>query len=147
MKRDLLTVGDLTKEDIENILKRSSLLKEKQERGETHCSLIGKSLGMFFEKASTRTRVSFEVGMAQLYRQRIRSGHGFAKDLRGTAVRGPVRNQHHLEVVARLCVAERERHRAEIVGINVRDAPLIAVERGLAPQERGLVGFLSYGEG
>jgi ornithine carbamoyltransferase len=71
MKKDLLTVGDLTKEDIENILKRSSLLKEKQKRGETHCSLIGKSLGMFFEKASTRTRVSFEVGIYQLGGQAI----------------------------------------------------------------------------
>lgn len=71
MKKDILTVGDLTKEDIENILKRSSLLKEKQKRGETHCSLIGKSLGMFFEKASTRTRVSFEVGIYQLGGQAI----------------------------------------------------------------------------
>lgn len=71
MKKDLLTVGDLTKEDIENILKRSSLLKEKQKRGETHCSLIGKSLGMFFEKASTRTRISFEVGIYQLGGQAI----------------------------------------------------------------------------
>ncbi len=71
MKKDLLTVGDLTKEDIENILKRSSLLKEKQKRGETHCSLIGKTLGMFFEKASTRTRVSFEVGIYQLGGQAI----------------------------------------------------------------------------
>jgi len=50
MNKDLLTVGDLTKEDIENILKRSSLLKEKQKREETHCSLIGKTLGMFLKR-------------------------------------------------------------------------------------------------
>lgn len=71
MKKDLLTVGDLNLEDIESILERSSILKEKHKRKEPYCPLIGKTLGMFFEKASTRTRVSFEVGIYQLGGQGI----------------------------------------------------------------------------
>ncbi len=71
MKKDLLTIGGLSSEDIESILERSSILKEKQKRKEPYCPLIGKTLGMFFEKASTRTRVSFEVGIYQLGGQAI----------------------------------------------------------------------------
>lgn len=71
MKKDLLTVEELTREDIENILERTGILKEKQKKKEPYCPLIGKTLGMFFEKASTRTRVSFEVGIYQLGGQAI----------------------------------------------------------------------------
>ncbi|MEK6692574.1 MAG: ornithine carbamoyltransferase [Nitrospirota bacterium] len=71
MKKDLLTVEELTREDIENILERTGILKEKQKKREPYCPLIGKTLGMFFEKASTRTRVSFEVGIYQLGGQAI----------------------------------------------------------------------------
>jgi ornithine carbamoyltransferase len=66
MKKDLLTIFDLTTKDINNILKRTATLKRKHKQGEAHQSLKGKSLGMIFEKSSTRTRVSFEVGMYQL---------------------------------------------------------------------------------
>ena len=66
MKKDLLTIFDLTPGDIKTILKRAASLKKKQKQGEAHQSLKGKSLGMIFEKSSTRTRVSFEVGMYQL---------------------------------------------------------------------------------
>jgi ornithine carbamoyltransferase len=66
MKKDLLTIFDLTPEDIKTILKRSATLKKKQKQGKAHQSLKGKSLGMIFEKSSMRTRVSFEVGMYQL---------------------------------------------------------------------------------
>lgn len=71
MKKDLLTIGDLSKEDIEGILEKSRILKAKQKNREPYCPLIGKTLGMFFEKASTRTRVSFEVGIYQLGGQGI----------------------------------------------------------------------------
>jgi len=71
MKKDLLTIGELSPEDVEEILERSALLKDKQKRGEPYCPLIGKTLGMYFEKASTRTRVSFEVGIYQLGGQAI----------------------------------------------------------------------------
>ena len=66
MKKDLLAVSDLAPRDIENILKRSAALKKLLKQGKPHQTLKGKSLGMIFEKSSTRTRVSFEVGMFQL---------------------------------------------------------------------------------
>jgi len=66
MKKDLLAISDLTPKDIEAILKLSTSLKKMQKRGKVHQPLKGKSLGMIFEKSSTRTRVSFEVGMYQL---------------------------------------------------------------------------------
>ncbi len=56
----------LTKEEIEEVLKTSALLKSQLLRGEEHPLLKGKTLAMIFEKPSTRTRVSFEVGMWQL---------------------------------------------------------------------------------
>jgi ornithine carbamoyltransferase len=56
----------LTKEEIEQILKTAELLKFQLLRGEDHPLLKGKTLAMIFEKPSTRTRVSFEVGMWQL---------------------------------------------------------------------------------
>jgi ornithine carbamoyltransferase len=66
MKKDLLAISDITSKDIDDVLKLSALLKELQRQGKTHQPLKGKSLGMIFEKSSTRTRVSFEVGMYQL---------------------------------------------------------------------------------
>ena len=66
MKKDLLTIFDLASGDIELLLKRAASLKKKLKQGKVHQSLKGKSLGMIFEKSSTRTRVSFEVGMYQL---------------------------------------------------------------------------------
>jgi ornithine carbamoyltransferase len=66
MKKDLLAISDLTAKDITVILKRASALKKLRKQGKTHTTLKGKTLGMIFEKASTRTRVSFEAGMYQL---------------------------------------------------------------------------------
>ena len=64
--RDFLSLHDFTTEEIYQILDLAAELKEKQKNGETHHVLKGKTLGMIFEKSSTRTRVSFEVGMYQL---------------------------------------------------------------------------------
>ncbi len=66
MKKDLLTIRDLSTGDVEHILDRSAALKRMLKQGTPYQPLKGKSLGMIFEKASTRTRVSFEVGMSQL---------------------------------------------------------------------------------
>jgi ornithine carbamoyltransferase len=66
MKKDLLAISDLTPKDIGNILTRSAALKKLQRQGKAHQTLKGKTLGMIFEKSSTRTRVSFEAGMYQL---------------------------------------------------------------------------------
>jgi ornithine carbamoyltransferase len=64
--KSLDSLFPLTKEEIEQILKTSELLKVQLLRGEEHPLLRGKTLAMIFEKPSTRTRVSFEVGMWQL---------------------------------------------------------------------------------
>ncbi len=66
MKKDLLTIAELTSKEIDDILKLSAKLKKLQKQGKKHDPLKGRSLGMIFEKSSTRTRVSFEVGMYQL---------------------------------------------------------------------------------
>ncbi len=64
--KDLLKLSDLSKEEILEILDLADKLKEENKKGITHHILKGKTLGMIFTKASTRTRVSFEVGMYQL---------------------------------------------------------------------------------
>lgn len=64
--KDLLSIHDLSAEEVKRILDLSKDLKAKQKRGEEHHLLKGKTLGMIFQKSSTRTRVSFEVGMWQL---------------------------------------------------------------------------------
>lgn len=66
MKKDLLKMDDLSKEEILDILNLADQLKYEQKHGIEHHHLKGKSLGMIFEKSSTRTRVSFETGMYQL---------------------------------------------------------------------------------
>ncbi|UCC66848.1 MAG: ornithine carbamoyltransferase [Deltaproteobacteria bacterium] len=66
MNRDLLTIYDLTPGEIEVILNKAKELKEMHLQGELYHPLEGKTLAMIFEKPSTRTRVSFEVGMHQL---------------------------------------------------------------------------------
>ncbi len=64
--RDLLSLQDFSPEEIKLILDTADDLKARLKRGETHTLLAGKTLGMIFQKSSTRTRVSFEVGIYQL---------------------------------------------------------------------------------
>jgi len=64
--RSLASLYDMTREEIEQVFKTSELLKLQSLRGQEHSLLKGKTLAMIFEKPSTRTRVSFEVGMWQL---------------------------------------------------------------------------------
>lgn len=65
-KRDLLSLRDLSVEEIRGIFTLSRRLKRAQKKGIAHRLLAGKTLAMVFEKPSLRTRVSFETGMAQL---------------------------------------------------------------------------------
>lgn len=69
--KHLLKMLDLTSEEVIEILNLADQLKYEQKHGIPHKHLEGKSLGLIFEKASTRTRVSFEVGMYQLGGQPI----------------------------------------------------------------------------
>lgn len=64
--RHLLKLGDLTSQEIFEILELAEKLKYEQKNNIPQNYLKGKTLGMIFEKSSTRTRVSFEVGMHQL---------------------------------------------------------------------------------
>lgn len=64
--KDLLSIHDLSAEEVYEILDMAQALKARQKQGKKHKLLKGKTLGMIFQKSSTRTRVSFEVGMYQL---------------------------------------------------------------------------------
>jgi len=66
MKKDFLSIYNLNREEIDALVLRAKEIKEKQKKGVTYQPLLGKTLAMIFEKPSTRTRVSFEVGMDQL---------------------------------------------------------------------------------
>jgi len=70
MTRHFLRLRDYTKQELEDLLALAAELKQKQKNGIEHQVLKGKTLAMIFEKASTRTRISFEVGIFQL------GGHG-----------------------------------------------------------------------
>lgn len=65
MKKDLLTLKDITYDDLLEIFRRTKELKENRNNSD-YKPLAGKSIGMIFAKSSTRTRVSFEVGVYEL---------------------------------------------------------------------------------
>ena len=64
--RDFIELVDYKPEEVRYLIDLAIELKGKQKAGEIFHPLQGKTLGMIFEKSSTRTRVSFEVGMYQL---------------------------------------------------------------------------------
>src|SRR4030042_2321901 len=66
MKRDFLSLADLSPEDLRSLLELSISLKEEWSRTGNKPRLAGKTLGMIFQKPSLRTRVSFDVAMHQL---------------------------------------------------------------------------------
>jgi ornithine carbamoyltransferase len=66
MKKDLLSIYELETADFDIIWKKAAKLKKLLKAGKEHAFLKGKTLGMIFDKSSTRTRISFEVGMYQL---------------------------------------------------------------------------------
>jgi len=66
MNKDFLALSDWDKADLDQLFALTADLKARQKRYEPHPLLAGKTLAMVFEKSSTRTRVSFEVGMTQL---------------------------------------------------------------------------------
>jgi len=64
MKKDFFRLTDLTGDELSGLIKRAIDLKSGKDRNA--CPLIGKNIGLFFEKPSTRTRVSFEAGIYHL---------------------------------------------------------------------------------
>jgi ornithine carbamoyltransferase len=91
MKRDFLSILDISKEELSEILSDAERLKRQKRAGVPHELLRGQTLAMIFEKSSTRTHISFEVGMNEL------GGHALflnAKDLqigRGEEIRDTAR--------------------------------------------------------
>ena len=64
--KDFISLHDITKDELFELLNLALKLKKDLKEGREHHILKGKTLGMIFSKSSTRTRVSFEVGMTQL---------------------------------------------------------------------------------
>lgn len=63
--RHFLTLLDFSKEELMQVIKRGSELRLMQHEGVIYQPFVGRTLGMIFEKSSTRTRISFETGMGQ----------------------------------------------------------------------------------
>ena len=66
MNKDFLKLSDLNKDEVLGMIKETTELKQLKAKGTAHRPLEGKTLGMIFNKNSTRTRISFEVGMFEL---------------------------------------------------------------------------------
>jgi len=90
--KDLISIHDLSREEVEQVLDTSHQLKMKQKLGETYHPLKGKTLGMIFQKSSTRTRVSFEVGMWQLGGYALFLGANDLQLKRGETIADTARN-------------------------------------------------------
>ena len=69
MKKDFLTLLDLSSDEIAQLIERAAELKSGKDS--SSCPLIGKSIGLLFDKTSTRTRISFQTGIYQLGAQPI----------------------------------------------------------------------------
>ncbi len=66
MKKDLLTLLDLSSDQVKKLLERAAVLKKERKKGKVAKTLSGKTLAMVFEKPSTRTRASFDIAMYEL---------------------------------------------------------------------------------
>lgn len=97
MNKDFLCLSDWSLEDLEEIFALTGELKQKQKEGTPHPLLTGQTLGMLFEKSSTRTRVSFEVGMFQLGGHALFLHSGTTQMGRGEPIKDTAR------VMARYC--------------------------------------------
>ncbi len=87
MKKDFLCLSDWRREDLDGIFALTKDLKRQQQQRRQHHLLAGQTLGMLFEKSSTRTRVSFEVGMFQLGGHALFLSSGTTQMGRGEPIR------------------------------------------------------------
>jgi len=97
VKKDFLSLADWNRDDLDQIFELTHELKAKQKQRQPHRLLEGKTLAMIFEKSSTRTRVSFEVGMFQLGGHALFLSSGTTQIGRGEPIKDTAR------VMARYC--------------------------------------------
>lgn len=91
MKRDFTKLLDITRKECDHLLKRAKRIKELRRKGKPYQPLAGKTLAMIFEKASTRTRISFEVGMREMGGHAIFLSPGETQIGRGEPIRDTAR--------------------------------------------------------
>jgi len=153
--RNVLTDTDLTPDEIAEVLETSLRLKALRRAGKPHGYLAGKTLGMLFQHPSTRTRVSFEAGMAQLGGQAIFLGANDLQLKRGETIAdtGQVLSRYVDALVARVALHTDLEELAEassipvINGLTDRAHPMQALCDLMTLQERfgGLRGLkLAY---
>ena len=97
MNKDFLALSQFNKSELDGLFALTKELKEKQKKGIPHRHLEGKSVALIFEKSSTRTRVSFEVGVAQLGGQPLFISSGTSQMGRGEPIKDTART------IARYC--------------------------------------------
>ncbi len=97
MKKDFLALNQFSKEELDAIFLLAKELKEKQKKRIPHRHLEGRSVALIFEKSSTRTRVSFEVGVYQLGGQPLFISSGTSQMGRGEPIKDTART------IARYC--------------------------------------------
>jgi len=97
MTRHFLALNQYTKEELDGLFILTRELKDKQKQGIPHRLLEGKSVALIFEKSSTRTRVSFEVGVFQLGAHPLFISSGTSQMGRGEPIKDTAR------VMARYC--------------------------------------------
>ncbi len=86
MKEDFLSLFDWSKDDIDKLMAHAGELKREKRKGKIRSSLKGKTIAMIFDKPSTRTRLSFEAGVAQLSGQSIFLSAGELQLSRGETI-------------------------------------------------------------
>jgi ornithine carbamoyltransferase len=118
MKRDLLRLADLSREEIVAVLTLAKRLKAKLRAGRPHPLLAGRTLAMIFEKPSLRTRVTFEVGMVQLGGAAIHLAPG---DIKLGERESPGDIARNLERWVDLIMARTflHQHRGKLAGLHV----------------------------
>ncbi len=127
--RNFVDLSEFERFELRHILDTAHDLKRKQRRGEAHELLKGKSLAMIFMKSSTRTRVSFEVGMTQL------GGHALYLQPSGTQLGRGETIADTARVLSRYCdvIMARVYSHSEVTGL---------AEYATVPVINGLSDFL-----
>ena len=122
--KDMLSIHDLSVDEVQEILALAKELKAKQKAGVPHKILKGKTLGMIFEKSSTRTRVSFETGMYQLGGQALFLSNRDLQLGRGEPIRDTARvlSRYLDGIMIRTCGDDRVEEVAKWAAIPVINA-------------------------